>query len=157
MSRFTFILLCVSCFSPVPGGTGGGTAAGGGSGGGGGGSAFDAGVPFIVADVATVAFAEGTLIGTTRIDTLALTNEGLRELDITDVEETGDAAFTFKLVGPLPLKVQGKQMTFIQVSFTPTAPRKYSGTLTVTSNADNAPSLAIGLSGCGVSTLDAGC
>ncbi len=126
--------------------------------------------PFILTDVASIGFdvqfGRGTYIGTAPVNSLTVTNEGLADLVIEDVSKTGDSAFTFvldgqctiqggqRVCGPvadvLPKTVKGKQNTFIQVTFTPTEVRRYTGQLVIKSNADNFKELNVGLFGCGV-------
>ena len=86
---------------------------------------------------------------------LAIENVGLTDLAITGVVFAGSGEFT--LSGPSPAGdagtnlalVTGKKRTFLRVVFYPRAPKDYSGTITITSNADNAPKLVIPISGTG--------
>jgi hypothetical protein len=119
--------------------------------------------PFIVTDVASLGFdtqfASGTFIGRSPINSLTVMNEGLTDLIISDVVQSGDSAFSYLLQGQmpgdppssvLPITVKGKQNTFIQFTFTPTDTRRYSGAVNVKSNADNIKDLPIALFGCGI-------
>jgi hypothetical protein len=119
--------------------------------------------PFILTDVASIGFMtqfmSGTFVGTSILDSMSITNKGLTDLSITDVTQSGDSAFAFKLKDQmdgqpassvLPIKVIGKQSTFIQFTFTPTEVKRYTGKITIKSNADNLPSLDVPLFGCGV-------
>lgn len=93
-------------------------------------------------------FDQGTYVGTRPQESLILRNNGLEDLIIESIEKAGDGAFT--LEGPTSDVVKGKERTFLRVIFAPTEAREYQGTLTVRSNAENAPEKVIALSGLGV-------
>lgn len=94
-------------------------------------------------------FGSGTFIGTKPQESLILWNGGLEKLFISSVQLTGDREFTME--GPQKLELAGKERTFIRFIFAPTQVKTYSATLTIVSNAENAPQKVIGISGRGVS------
>lgn len=91
---------------------------------------------------------ESRFIGTEPQISLGLRNDGLNDLVISGVDKTGDAAFT--LTGPVETSVKGLDVTFIRVLFKPTAVKPYSGSLTIHSNAENAPNQTVELAGAGL-------
>lgn len=91
---------------------------------------------------------ESKYIGTEPQLSLGLRNDGLNNLVISGVDKTGDAAFT--MTGPIETTVKGLDVTFIRVTFKPTAVRTYSGSITIRSNAENSPSKTIELAGVGM-------
>jgi hypothetical protein len=118
---------------------------------------------FILTDRSAIGFmtefASGTYIGMSVQDHIAVMNKGLQDLSITDVAKTGDDAFTFSLEGQamgappssvLPITVKPMMSTFIEFIFTPTLVKRYSGAITITSNAENVKDLPIQLTGCGL-------
>lgn len=92
--------------------------------------------------------ANGTYVGTSPINSLQLRNEGQDDLVIQSVSLSGSSAFDIA-DGPSPKTVPSGQASFIQVSFTPSSAKQYTGTLTIVSNAQNTPKLEISLSGLG--------
>jgi hypothetical protein len=116
-------------------------------------------------------FFSGTIIGTRPLDTIAIRNGGLTNLEVTAIDkagEFGNAGFKYSLAydlpdggmagdlpdggttAVLPASIRGNKHMYLQVIFAPTQPRAYSGSLTVTSNAANAPVQVFTLTGCGV-------
>ena len=93
-------------------------------------------------------FDQGTYVGTRPQESLIVRNNGLQDLVIESVEQSGDSAFT--LDGPTSDVVKGKERAFLRVIFAPTEAREYEGSITVRSNAENAPEKVIALSGLGV-------
>ncbi len=99
----------------------------------------------------------GTWIGTAPQNDLQILNGGQDPLTITAV--TMAAPGVFQMTGPnmilpdggfqtgLPMTIQSQQTAFLQVIFQPTAVQKYEGTITVSSNAQNEPALAVPLRG----------
>lgn len=87
-------------------------------------------------------------IGTEPQISLGLRNDGLNDLVISGVDKTGDSAFT--MTGPIETTVKGLDVTFIRITFRPTAVRTYSGSLTIHSNAENTPNQTVELTGAGV-------
>ena len=116
--------------------------------------------PFILTDRASIGFdtefASGTFIGTVPQQSLAITNEGLEDLVISEVSQTGDSAFGFMPTTMPPITVKGAKQTYIQLTFAPTQERMYMGAIVIKSNADNIKELSIGLSGLGIAKRDGG-
>ena len=54
------------------------------------------------------------------------------------------------------MEVKGKEFTFIRIVFAPAAAKVYSATITIQSNAENASTKAITLSGRGLAKPDGG-
>ena len=125
-------------------------------------------------------FNSGTFIGTRPIETLAVFNGGLEDLSISAIEYLGDSEFKVTTswddnlqdgVIP-PVKVRQsyvvqpdggllipaanpndppfRMAAVITVEFAPTAAKRYTGKLNVTSNAQNFPLKTFDVSGCGV-------
>jgi hypothetical protein len=105
-------------------------------------------------------FGGGTFVGARPVDSVSITNRGLRPLEIRSVKYEGEAEFKVTsswgeaAVGSaIPAtSIAGGRQGFLQVEFAPRQPRGYAGTITVESNASNVPNLVIQLSGCGVPT-----
>ena len=91
----------------------------------------------------------GVYIGTAPNESFAIQNRGLQTLTLSGIDQEGDSAFTFE--GPLETTLEANDRTFVRVVFRPTEPRVYEGKLTIRSNAANAPSQVIELTGTGVS------
>ena len=90
----------------------------------------------------------GVFIGASAQDSLDIQNSGTNDLVISSVNLTGDNVFTYQ--GPQPMTVQGLKHSAVTFYFRPTASRRYSGTFTITSNAENFPTKTIALNGTGV-------
>jgi len=90
----------------------------------------------------------GVYIGASQQDSLDIQNSGTNDLVISAVSMTGDNVFTYQ--GPQPMTVQGLKHSAVTFYFTPRASRRYTGTFTITSNAENFPTKTIALSGTGV-------
>jgi hypothetical protein len=103
-------------------------------------------------------FGAGTFLGTRPVDSIALTNRGLKDLQITKVTYDGEPEFKVKAswsetaVGSdIPATtIKGGQKGFLQIEFGPRQPKGYSGLVTIESNATNLPRFAVQLAGCGV-------
>jgi hypothetical protein len=92
----------------------------------------------------------GTYVGTSRTDSLDIKNGGTQDMLVSGISISGDSGFTYTTSQPLPYTVPGLQHLFVTFYFAPAAARAYSATATITSNASNEPSKAIGLRGQGV-------
>lgn len=92
-------------------------------------------------------FGEATYVGARPQESVIVQNGGLEELRL-NVSYSGDDAFTIE--GPARSEVPGKQHTFVRVLFAPLEARPYSGVMTLTSNAENAPTKTIAISGRGI-------
>lgn len=92
-------------------------------------------------------FGNATYLGQRPQESIVLENGGLEPLELS-AQFQGDPAFTME--GPLEARIEGKQRTFIRVIFAPVEERDYSGTIVVTSNAENAAVKNIVVSGRGV-------
>ena len=79
---------------------------------------------------------------------LIIKNAGTATLTITQVTETGSAAFTVTGLS-LPLSVNAGQQTTITVAFLPTAVGTVSGNLSIVSNAPSSPN-SVALNGTGI-------
>jgi len=115
--------------------------------------------PQLCADRNSLGFAQefnsGTYIGTKPVENLAIRNGGIEDLRIDAVATSGDSAFKYTYSweadgGTLPTNVKGTTTAFIQVEFAPTQAKRYTGSITITSNAENAPQKIFEVSGCGV-------
>jgi hypothetical protein len=119
--------------------------------------------PWLCPDRGSLGFAQefgsGTFIGQKPIETISIRNNSVVNLTVDAVDKTGDGAFTMTFAydaldggtaSDLPATIRGNKNLYIQVVFTPTAAKAYSGSITVTSNASNFPSQTFALSGCGV-------
>ena len=92
----------------------------------------------------------GTYVRTSRTDSLDIKNGGTQDMLVSGISISGDSGFTYTTSQPLPYTVPGLQHLFVTFYFAPAAARAYSATATITSNASNDPSKAIGLRGQGV-------
>jgi hypothetical protein len=119
--------------------------------------------PQLIVDRASLGFGQEfgscTRIGTSPQDSIKIENGGLENLVISSATYTGDSAFTVN--GPTKTDIKGKESTFIQVLFTPTAEKIYNGQIDVESNAEatdgGGPMIVIKLSGRGcIVTSDGG-
>ncbi len=105
-------------------------------------------------------FGTGTPLGRRDTESLLLRNGGLKNLDISSVTTSGDSAFQFTSSWdqtPNDNRIDGTSIApnktgVIQVEFRPTEGKAYTATLTVQSNAANAPNKVFQISGCGVPT-----
>ncbi|MHB8875317.1 MAG: Ig-like domain-containing protein [Myxococcaceae bacterium] len=93
-------------------------------------------------------FGSGTYIGTKPQESLLIENKGLEDLVITSISPSGDTEISIE--APSSLTVKGKGHTFIRIFFEPKAAKIYSSTLTIVSNAENAPQKLINISGRGI-------
>jgi len=136
--------------------------------------------PFILTDKGSLGFGTefgrpGVFIGSSLPNSVIVMNKGLEDLKIDDFVLSGDNAFFMHVEGQtcrevpprgndcdplssiLPVNVKGKQQTFVEVFFTPSAVRVYSGAINIKSNAENVMDLQIKLCGVGLrQTSDAG-
>lgn len=123
------------------GGGGGGSAGGGGggsTGGGSGGGDADAGAQFDL-DRSSLGFGlefgSGTWLGTSPQQSLLIRNGGGQGLAVTGATLGGADAPAFTVTQPTPsMTLAGGEQSFVRVLFTPSQPRTYSATLTLTSN-----------------------
>jgi hypothetical protein len=114
--------------------------------------------PFITTDQAAIGFnqifGEGTYIGQSPNQALAITNNGLGDLHIKSITFSGDNVFTMTTVAPPPITLKGDQQTFVNVVFAPTESKMYTGKITINSDAENTMSsngdLVIAVSGLGL-------
>jgi hypothetical protein len=111
--------------------------------------------PQIVVNRDTVGFGSdsgfGAYVGTSRHDSIDISNGGIQDLIVTSLSLQGDNAFTYATsAGPLPITIKGLQHMAVSFYFAPTAARAYSGTFTIASNAANAPSKMVTLRGQGL-------
>lgn len=102
----------------------------------------------------------GTYIGEAPEGDVTITNGGQNPLTLTAVSMSAPSVFT--LTGPVmllsdggsvsgtPMTIGSEQSAFLQVIFAPTDVEKYTGTITITSNAQNSPELVVPLRGVGV-------
>ena len=105
-------------------------------------------------------FNSGTYIGTKPTEVLKIRNGGIEDLKIDAVATAGDSAFKYSASwddnltdNTIPAtSVKGNTSVFIQVEFAPTQAKQYTGSITVTSNAENAAQKVFQVSGCGVPT-----
>lgn len=100
--------------------------------------------PGAAVDTSALAF-ENTFVNDTTAQQVVYTNTGRDVLDITDAT----LPEAFSLAEPLPSTLDPGESVAVTVLFTPTAVQDYSGTLTITSNAPNAPT-TVALSGTGI-------
>lgn len=105
-------------------------------------------------------FGSGAYIGTAPADSIQITNGGLGDLTISSAVLSGDPEFTME--GPLKTTLKGKETTFIRVIFTPLLEKVYTGSILISSNAEDnpmtksTPMKTIGLSGRGFKKEDGG-
>ena len=93
----------------------------------------------------------GAYVGTSRQDSIDIRNGGIQDLVVTSLTLAGDSNFTYATsAGVVPITIRGLQHMAVSFYFAPTAARAYSGTFTIASNATNAPSKVIALSGQGL-------
>jgi hypothetical protein len=93
-------------------------------------------------------FGQGAYVGTSVQQSLLLQNKGLNKLVIERVEQAGAPVFTLEM--PPSLEVEPLGHTFLRVFFAPTDNVAYEGSLTIHSNAVNAPVKTIALTGTGI-------
>ena len=102
-------------------------------------------------------FGSGTYIGTEVQNSLSIKNEGQNDLTISAIDLSGDSVFRMETVSMPPITVKGLKTTFVVVYFRPTEEKTYNGSIKITSNATNATTKDVPLSGKGVKpTPDAG-
>ena len=101
----------------------------------------------------------GTFVGTAPSESLVLQNTGPVDLVIASV--TGSGATEFTVTGPTKSTLKQNEVAYLQVVFRPLAVARYSGAISIVSNAENAPLKSITLRGCGIDTdggrPDGGC
>lgn len=95
----------------------------------------------------------GTFIGTTGFNSVFLRNDGVKTLTIASANLSGDSAFSINQ--PLDkTTLDYKDSATMTIAFVPHAPPKvHTGTLTITSDAKNTPTVTVSLSGCGVNPV----
>ena len=96
-------------------------------------------------------FGSGTYLGTTTPNTLLVINEGRQDLIISSVTESGDttSSFTIDSYTDTPIKYNDTPGA-IRVNFRPRDAGIVTATMTINSNAENAPSIDVPLSGRGI-------
>ena len=108
--------------------------------------------PQLIVDRDTIDFGQSlgfaTYVGTAPQESLQIHNGGISDLLITSATLSGDPEFTMD--GPLSMRVTGLQNTFIRIIFAPSSAKVFSTTLTIVSNAQNAPTKTVAISGKGV-------
>ncbi len=95
-------------------------------------------------------FGSGTYVGTMPMQNLKISNGGQQALTLTSAELSGPDAAAFTKSGPGSNTLKSGEDTFIQFVFAPTQARLYSATLTIVSNAENAPSKTVAVTGKGI-------
>lgn len=107
--------------------------------------------PQLILDRETVTFGQefgnATYIGTRPQESIVIENGGLEPMQLS-ASFVGDEVFTVE--GPLKSTLKGKETTFIRVLFAPLEETDYEGTITLTSNAENASTKILQVSGRGV-------
>ena len=107
--------------------------------------------PQIFTDRTKIGFGQesnsATFIGTTGFGTLYIRNDGVQNLVLNSVSVEGAR---FATDGATSTTLGFHDVSTVEVRFTPTAAQLYPGTLTITSNAENEPTVTVTLSGCGV-------
>lgn len=96
----------------------------------------------------------GTYVGTSIPNSLQIENQGQDDLVIQSVDLSGDSAFTMQ--GPDVKTVPSGTSALVTVYFAPDSAGQFTGTLTITSNAQNAPTKEVALSGLGIDPPDGG-
>ncbi len=104
--------------------------------------------------------ADAVWVNTVQTETLQLRNGGTDALSITAMSLSGANAGLFTVainpdadaggVGTLPKSVASRERAFAQVTYAPKAAGKHEATLTITSNAENSPTLVVPLHGTAV-------
>jgi hypothetical protein len=105
-------------------------------------------------------FGTGTKIGAAPQNTISIRNNSTANLEVASATLTGDSAFTLAVgydtdagtAHDLPVSIAGNKYLYLQVIFAPTQAKAYNASITVASNAGNAPMQVFALSGCGVPT-----
>lgn len=91
-------------------------------------------------------------VGVSRTSALAITNKGLDDLVLSSVTLTGDSCFhkyapTDGTTNPTDMTIMANKSSYLTLLFTPTAPGTFNGNVNIASNAENAPSQDIPVSG----------
>lgn len=109
-------------------------------------------------------------VGTKPQESLAIRNGGIEDLEVSSVTVGGDSQFTvacppecvepseepFDCRNLKPCAIKGKDRRYFRIVFAPAQLKAYSGTITINSNAENAPQKVVNLTGRGASPADAG-
>jgi hypothetical protein len=105
--------------------------------------------PQLKTDVELVDFGQQvgnvTYVGTSVANSVQIANDGSEDLKLQSVTLDGDDAFT--MVGPDVDTVPWGTSALVTIYFTPPAAGDYSATVTIKSNAENAPEKTIPISG----------
>lgn len=108
--------------------------------------------PQLITDRDSLGFGQengsGTYVGTSAANSIQLLNQGQDDLVIQSVDLSGDSAFTME--GPDVDTVISGTSALVTVYFTPPSADTFSATLTITSNAENAPTKEIEITGLGI-------
>ncbi|HVE87612.1 MAG TPA: choice-of-anchor D domain-containing protein [Myxococcales bacterium] len=92
-------------------------------------------------------------VGQAPQSSLAITNKGLDDLVLTSVTLTGDSAFAkyqSATANPTLTTIPANKSSYLVLVFTPPAVGTYAGNVNIQSNAQNAPSQDVPVSGEGV-------
>jgi hypothetical protein len=89
--------------------------------------------------------------GLTNTQTMSVSNSGYADLNITQASVTGAGFAMSGLTAPVTIAA-GRSSTFT-VAFNPTTATGFNGSLSLTSNASNSPTMGIPLSGTGVTQV----
>ncbi len=88
-----------------------------------------------------------TCTSTQTAETPLFFNKGQNDLIITAATVSGSNASLFTVAtDTLPVTVTSNNSTWVRVTYSPTAAGTHTGTLTITSNAENTPALQLSLS-----------
>ncbi len=95
-------------------------------------------------------FGTSTYLGTQTTDTLIVMNEGQQDLVIASASKSGDTTSSFTIDSVTATPIKYKDEGFIRVIFKPRDAGIVTATMTIDSNAENAPTLDVTLSGRGM-------
>jgi hypothetical protein len=105
-----------------------------------------------------------TFVGTRPIESVTLSNRGLRALEVRKVSFTGPTEFKVRASWAMDAElsavpattVMGGKQVFVQVEFAPTRVGTFDGKVTIESNATNLPMASFDVKGCAVPPGDDG-
>jgi hypothetical protein len=108
--------------------------------------------PQLITDRQSLGFGQengsGTYVGTSASNSIQLINQGMDDLVIQSVDLSGDDAFTME--GPDVDTVISGTSALVTIYFTPPSADTFTATLTITSNAENAPTKEVTITGLGI-------